>query len=58
MDKFPLCQCGCGEPTKGGRFKPGHDAKLKRDLLLKANAGGKRAIKKLEQLGWSKFLKG
>lgn len=22
------CECGCGENTKGGRFRPGHDAKL------------------------------
>ena len=22
------CSCGCGEMTKGGRFIPGHDAKL------------------------------
>ncbi len=24
----PKCLCGCGGTTKGGRFKPGHDAKL------------------------------
>lgn len=23
------CHCGCGGTTKGGRFQPGHDAKLK-----------------------------
>lgn len=23
----PLCKCGCGERTKGGLFRPGHDAK-------------------------------
>lgn len=22
------CECGCGEMTKGGRFKPGHDARM------------------------------
>lgn len=22
------CECGCGEMTKGGRFRPGHDAKF------------------------------
>lgn len=22
------CECGCAEPTKGGRFLPGHDARL------------------------------
>lgn len=23
-----LCNCGCGEMTRGGQFIPGHDAKL------------------------------
>lgn len=23
----PECLCGCGERTKGGRFRPGHDAR-------------------------------
>lgn len=23
----PDCLCGCGEKTKGGRFRPGHDAR-------------------------------
>lgn len=23
-----ICQCGCGGTTKGGRFVPGHDARL------------------------------
>jgi len=23
----PICLCGCGETTKGGRFRPGHDAR-------------------------------
>ena len=22
------CACGCGMKTRGGRFKPGHDAKV------------------------------
>lgn len=22
------CECGCGEMTKGGRFRPGHDARM------------------------------
>ena len=26
--KEPIaCKCGCGEMTKGGRFRPGHDAR-------------------------------
>ncbi|MGC3991633.1 MAG: hypothetical protein QM796_18480 [Chthoniobacteraceae bacterium] len=51
-----LCECGCEAPTKGGRFLPGHDAKLKKQLIADALAGGKRAEKKLEALGWTKFL--
>jgi hypothetical protein len=29
----------CGEPTKGGRFVPGHDAKLKGELLREGTPG-------------------
>jgi hypothetical protein len=25
--EMPLCKCGCGERTKGGIFRPGHDAR-------------------------------
>src|ERR1700733_8656815 len=25
--EMPLSKCGCGERTKGGIFRPGHDAK-------------------------------
>ena len=27
-----LCSCGCGESTKGGRYRPGHDQKLRNAL--------------------------
>ena len=54
--KAPECLCGCGGRTKGGRFLPGHDAKLKKALVADARAGKKRAQNKLEKLGWSKFL--
>jgi hypothetical protein len=26
------CLCGCGQTTRGGRFKPGHDARLHSEL--------------------------
>jgi hypothetical protein len=26
------CQCGCGESTQNGSFKPGHDQRLRTDL--------------------------
>ena len=50
------CECGCGGATKGGRFLPGHDAKLKKALVEAAMNGSKRAETKLEKLGWKKFL--
>lgn len=56
QNENPQCECGCGEITNGGRFRPGHDAKLKSRLIKEALAGGKRAVAKLEALGWTRFL--
>lgn len=50
------CLCGCGTATKGGRFNPGHDAKLKYRLISEALAGKKRAEKELEKFGWLAHL--
>lgn len=55
ITKF-LCHCGCGGSTKGGRYLPGHDAKHKKALIEAALLGGKRAVNRLEKLGWTKFL--
>jgi hypothetical protein len=52
----PKCECGCEATTKGGRFRPGHDARLKSALVNEALGGSKRAVTKLEKLGWKKFL--
>ncbi len=52
---MPKCLCGCGEQTKGGRFIPGHDAKLKSDLFAKGDNGDKAAIAKLNELGWGEL---
>lgn len=46
------CQCGCGGMTKGGRFLPGHDAKLKSALRKRANDGDQDAINELAERGW------
>lgn len=27
-----VCFCGCGEATKGGKFCPGHDQKLRKAI--------------------------
>lgn len=41
------CECGCGAQTKGGRFLPGHDAKLhsrqKAEAKAKAEAEAAQA---------------
>lgn len=44
----------CGEPTRGGRFVAGHDAKLKGDLLRAAQQGDIEAYTEMLQRGWSK----
>ena len=56
QSEAPQCECGCGEPTNGGRFRPGHDAKLKSQLIAEALGSSKRAATKLEALGWTRFL--
>jgi hypothetical protein len=55
-DTKPECECGCGDRTGGGRFLPGHDARLKSALVTAALSGDRRAATKLEALGWTKFL--
>lgn len=55
------CMCECGDTTKGGRFLPGHDAKLKGRLQTEYRAATtKRQRDKLEKafhdLKWGKFI--
>lgn len=54
------CTCGCGEETKGGRYKPGHDARHKGALLTKLREGNAReresAEKQLRAAGWEQFI--
>lgn len=50
------CICGCEGATKGGRFLPGHDAKLKSKLRVAAGNGDESARARMVELGWSKFL--
>lgn len=50
------CMCGCGGITKGGRFLPGHDARLKSQLLTEAREGNEEAKLRLEELSWEHFL--
>jgi hypothetical protein len=48
-----FCACGCGAEVRSGReFRPGHDAKLKAQLV-RAVRTGEAARKELERRKWS-----
>ena len=47
------CECGCGAVTKGGRFKPGHDARYHGHLLTASRLGDPKATATLKALGWA-----
>lgn len=52
------CECGCGQPAQR-TFLPGHDAKLKSQLLARYRAGGAdaaRAEKEAHARGWTHFM--
>lgn len=38
-----ICICGCGEQTKGGKFRPGHDQKLR--AAIEEAAGGLESLR-------------
>lgn len=42
----PLCLCGCGEHTKGGKFRPGHDARYHSAQRKLEEAAAEKAAKK------------
>lgn len=52
----PLCFCGCGEHTRGGKFCQGHDGRMKSKLLAIARGTNPErataASDYLIQLGW------
>lgn len=39
------CICGCGEKTKGGKFCPGHDQKLRK--AIEDAVGGLESLRSL-----------
>jgi len=56
-----VCECGeCGRTTGGGRFLPGHDAKLKSRLLRDYRSGDpalrKVAAERILSLGWGAIM--
>lgn len=50
-----VCICGCSGATKGGRFLPGHDAKLKGRLAKAVTAGDEAAYARMVELGWQRY---
>ena len=53
--KVGSCEC-CGEATRGGRFLPGHDAKLASALKQRVRCGDNAAYEEMKQRGWLKKL--
>lgn len=51
-----ICICGCEGPTRGGRFQPGHDARLKSALKKAIKGGDESARTRMIELGWEKFI--
>jgi hypothetical protein len=49
--KSGKCEC-CGEATRGGRFLPGHDAKLASTLRERVVSGDKEAYAEMQRRGW------
>jgi hypothetical protein len=47
------CGCGCGKQTKGGKFLPGHDTRLKSSLRRQARQGSQEALDALVAHGWA-----
>lgn len=39
-----ICACGCNGVTRGGEFKPGHDAKLRGRFIRRIKDGDEKAI--------------
>lgn len=50
---MPACECQCGGQTKGGKFIPGHDMKLKGTLKRAWAAGDQSAYEELSRRGWA-----
>ena len=48
-----VCACGCGDPTRGGEFAMGHDARHKGNLLKAARNGDAEARAALVGQGWA-----
>lgn len=55
------CVCGCGEQTKGGKFKPGHDGRLKGQLIREYREASskrdrERVAARFREHGWDNHI--
>lgn len=41
------CLCGCGEKTKGGKFRPGHDQRLR--AAIEDAVGGLESLRNIAE---------
>jgi hypothetical protein len=48
------CICGCDQPTKGGRFLPGHDQKLR--AAIEHAAGGIEELRSIVEKATGKTI--
>ncbi|WP_435659689.1 hypothetical protein [Leisingera caerulea] len=44
---MPNCICGCEQPTKGGKFLPGHDQKLR--AAIEKQVGGLEVLREIAE---------
>ncbi len=44
---MPFCTCGCGEQTKGGKWLPGHDQKLR--TAIENAVGGLESLRAIAE---------
>lgn len=42
---MPICACGCKDSTRGGKFLPGHDSKLR--ATIEESVGGLLNLKEI-----------
>lgn len=46
-EQMTICLCGCEGPTKGGKFLPGHDQKLR--AAIEAEVGGLESLRAIAE---------
>ena len=49
-----ICECGCGEVTQGGDFRPGHEQKLR--SAIEVAVGGILKLRRLVEVQTGKVI--